>query len=103
MTYDEIAASRDQGYRDDLRAELHRFRPNDSSIPITHLLDEGDPASVIVEAAQAQNCDLIVMGTHGRGGLNRLLMGSVTEKVLRNSTVPVLAVRAASTAAMAST
>jgi nucleotide-binding universal stress UspA family protein len=101
MTYDEIAASRQEGYRDDLREELHRVRPKDPSIPITHLLDEGDPATVIADAAQIQNCDLIVMGTHGRSGLSRLLVGSVAEKVLRTATVPVLTVKAPFTAAKA--
>jgi hypothetical protein len=46
-----------------------------------------------VEAAQLMNADLIVMTTHGRGGLGRLVMGSVCESVLRASTIPVLVVR----------
>lgn len=50
-------------------------------------------AHVIVEEAAKQGCDLIVMGTHGRRGVNRLLMGSDAELVLRNSPVPALMVR----------
>ncbi|MWG35078.1 universal stress protein [Halomarina oriensis] len=50
------------------------------------------PHSAIADATEA-DVDLVVMATHGRRGLGRLLMGSVTEKVLRLSTVPVLAVR----------
>lgn len=50
-------------------------------------------AHVIVEEAAEQGCDLIVMGTHGRRGVNRFLMGSDAELVLRNSPVPVLMVR----------
>lgn len=46
----------------------------------------------IIEQAQTQGCDVIVMGSHGRRGLNRLLMGSVTRNVLSSSTVPVLVV-----------
>ena len=38
-------------------------------------------------------CDLIVMGTHGRAGLGRLLIGSVAERVVRSSTVPVMTIR----------
>jgi nucleotide-binding universal stress UspA family protein len=94
LTFDEIAASREVGYRDPIRQELHRIRPDDPTITITHLLNEGDPAAVIVDAAETQNCDLIVMGTHGRTGLSRLLMGSVAENVLRKATVPVLTVKA---------
>ena len=50
-------------------------------------------AHVIVDEAGKQGCDLIVMGTHGRRGLSRLLMGSDAELVLRTSPVPVLMVR----------
>ena len=62
-------------------------------VPIeTHLL-RGSPAVDIVSAAQRLECDLIVMGTHGRKGISHALMGSVTESVIRNSPVPVLAVK----------
>jgi nucleotide-binding universal stress UspA family protein len=56
-------------------------------------VEEGDAAKGIVNAAQATQCDLIVMGTHGRTGLSRLLMGSVAEKVLRSAPCPVLTVK----------
>ena len=53
------------------------------------------PAAVsIVEAAQVRKVDLIVMSTHGRSGLGRLILGSVTEAVLRGARVPVCIVRA---------
>jgi len=58
----------------------------------THLL-KGDPAAEIIKAAGDLQCDLIVMGTHGRTGVPRLLMGSVTERVLRTSPLPIVAVR----------
>jgi nucleotide-binding universal stress UspA family protein len=54
----------------------------------------GPPAAAIVEAATAQKADLIVMSTHGRSGLGRLILGSVAESVLRGTTVPILIVRA---------
>ncbi|MES4786478.1 MAG: universal stress protein, partial [Nitrospiraceae bacterium] len=54
---------------------------------------EGTPADVILEAAQEQHADLIIMGTHGRRGVSRLLFGSVTEAVLRRSPSPVLTVK----------
>jgi len=56
-------------------------------------LEEGDPAEKILHVAQEVPCDLIVMGTHGRTGLGRLLMGSVAEKVLRRAPCPVLTVK----------
>ncbi len=54
---------------------------------------EGRPAEVILKVAAETGADLIAMGTHGRSGLNRLLLGSVTERVLSQSDVPVLTVR----------
>jgi nucleotide-binding universal stress UspA family protein len=54
--------------------------------------EAGDAAPTIVDQAVAANADLLVMGTHGRTGFNRLLLGSVTEKVLRQSPCPVLTV-----------
>jgi nucleotide-binding universal stress UspA family protein len=56
---------------------------------------EGNPAEVIVRWAASEKADLIVMGTHGRRGLKRLLMGSVAEHVIRTASQPVLIVRAA--------
>ncbi len=52
----------------------------------------GEPWQMILEAAKARGCDLIVMGTHGRRGLSRVFLGSVAEKVVRLSPVPVMTV-----------
>jgi nucleotide-binding universal stress UspA family protein len=57
------------------------------------VLVEGAPSERIVDHAREAGCDLIVMGTHGRGGIDRLLLGSVAERVVRTSPVPVLTVR----------
>lgn len=54
---------------------------------------ESMPVTAIVEWAQSNDVDLIIMGTHGRGGINRLMLGSVTERVLRETDQPLLAVR----------
>jgi nucleotide-binding universal stress UspA family protein len=54
---------------------------------------EGDVYRTIVEYADEEDVDLIVMGTHGRRGLDRVLIGSVTERVVRSSPIPVLTVR----------
>lgn len=57
------------------------------------LLVEGPPADRIVRAARSRHADLIVMGTHGRGGLARLFLGSVAERVVATAPCPVLTVR----------
>jgi nucleotide-binding universal stress UspA family protein len=57
------------------------------------VIREGSPRPVIVEAAVELECQMIVMGTHGRAGLAHLLLGSVAEYVVRHSKVPVLTVR----------
>jgi nucleotide-binding universal stress UspA family protein len=54
---------------------------------------EGEADEVIVKLAREQAVDMIVVGSHGRTGLRRLLMGSVTEKVIGNATCPVLVVK----------
>jgi nucleotide-binding universal stress UspA family protein len=55
----------------------------------------GSPAHVIVEHAQSLAADLIVMGTHGRGGMAHLLLGSVAERIVRTAACPVLTIRSA--------
>jgi nucleotide-binding universal stress UspA family protein len=55
---------------------------------------EGSPRPVIVESAVELQCQMIIMGTHGRSGLTQLLLGSVADHVVRHSKVPVLTVRA---------
>lgn len=53
----------------------------------------GDPATEIISAANKHGCDVVFMASHGRRGIDRLLLGSVTQKVLLRSTVPVLVFR----------
>lgn len=54
---------------------------------------EAQPAEAILEAAKSRNCSLIAMSSHGRRGLGRLVLGSVTAEVLAHSPVPVLVIR----------
>lgn len=56
-------------------------------------LHAGSPGEVICWMAQDRNCDLIVLGTHGRTGLRHLLFGSVAEHVLRHARCPIVAIR----------
>lgn len=64
-----------------------------SGVEIKEVLLEGHPSNEIVDFAENNDIDLIVMGTLGKTGLDRFLMGSVAENVVRNSKVPVLVVR----------
>ena len=57
------------------------------------LILNGEPAEVIIQTAKERNCDLIVMGTHGHGGITEVLIGSTAKKVVRHSTIPVLVIR----------
>lgn len=75
------------------REQLEQIRPVNPSIAVTHVLLEGDPAAEIVRYAIDATVDLIVMGTHGRTGLERLLLGSVAEKVMREAPCSVLVVK----------
>jgi nucleotide-binding universal stress UspA family protein len=79
--------------REGLEELLRRLQPPDPAVAVEHRLELGDPAAEILRAARECSCDLIVMGTHGRGGLGRLLMGSVAEAVVRQAPCPVLTVR----------
>lgn len=63
------------------------------SVPLATEVIEGLPVDSIVAEAEEHQADLIVMGTHGRGGLSRVLLGSVAEGVLRQTRRPVLTVR----------
>jgi nucleotide-binding universal stress UspA family protein len=69
---------------------LHAVVPTDVRVPYEHRLLTGDPAQEIVTLADEEGCDLIVMGTHGRTGFMRLLMGSVAEAVVRRANCPVV-------------
>jgi nucleotide-binding universal stress UspA family protein len=72
------------------QGQLEQIRPIDPRIPVTHVLLEGDPASEIVRYGRDAGIDLIVMGTHGRTGVERLVLGSVAEKVLRDASCSVM-------------
>jgi len=76
-----------------LNQKLHTIVPPGDGIVCEHVLVLGDPATEIVRIARKENVDMIVMGTEGRGGLSRLLMGSVAEAVLRTAPCPVLTYR----------
>jgi nucleotide-binding universal stress UspA family protein len=81
--------------RDERESAAQRLmaRARDLGIPTAFLVWEGDPGEAIVDAADAERADLIVLGTHGRTGVNRSLFGSVSDHVVRNAPCPVVVVR----------
>ena len=79
----------------ELERKLQAVRPTDPAVPYQHRLVIGPPASSILQVAEEEGVDMIVMSTHGRTGLSRLLMGSVAEEVVRKAKCPVLTVKAA--------
>jgi nucleotide-binding universal stress UspA family protein len=83
-----------EGYQQQLWDALRRIQSPDPAVAVEHRLVEGDPAQEILRTAGQPGCDLIVLGTHGRTGLQRLLMGSVAEQVVRKARCPVLTVKA---------
>jgi nucleotide-binding universal stress UspA family protein len=75
------------------RNALQKIQAPDQNVRVEHWLGEGDAAEEILEVAHETGAGLIIMGTHGRTGLRRLLLGSVAEQVLRKATCPVLTVK----------
>ena len=69
------------------------MRGRRDEVSTSFLIWEGDPAESIVDVAQSEGADVIVVGSHGRGGLERALVGSVSDQVIRRATCPVLVVR----------
>ena len=73
--------------------QLWNLSPTRSGLTFERLFRDGPAAQTIAEIADEIGADLIVMGTHGRSGIRRLLLGSVAEQVLRQSRCPVLFVK----------
>jgi nucleotide-binding universal stress UspA family protein len=84
--------------REELQRMLHEVVPTDPDVGYEHRLMVGAPAGAIVHLAEMEGAQMIVMPTHGRTGLVRLLMGSVAEEVVRNAKCPVLTVKTAAKA-----
>jgi universal stress protein A len=84
--------------REDLHRMLSEVVPIDASVGYEHRLLIGSPAAAILDLAKNEGVEMIVMPTHGRTGLLRLLMGSVAEEVVRKAKCPVLVVKAAAAA-----
>ena len=97
------AAMADSGYpyvlpteiedRSDIRERLDQVVPSIADVQYRHHYVKGMPIAEIVKFAEREEVDLIVMASHGRTGLARLLMGSIAEGVLRQAPCPVLVVK----------
>jgi nucleotide-binding universal stress UspA family protein len=92
---DAIDRGRPGGIGDDLIAKLHELKQDDPSIEVEYRAEEGHPVEKILAVAGDEEAELIVIGTHGRSGVSRALMGSVAEEVSRKALVPVVTVRPA--------
>lgn len=68
-------------------------RGRQTGVSVAFLIWEGDPGESIIEAATAEHVEMIVVGSHGRGGVGRALIGSVSDHVVRHAACPVLVVR----------
>lgn len=79
--------------REEIKQMLGDVVPTDPTVAYEHRLVIGSSASSIVEMAEREGAELIVMATHGRTGLFRVLMGSVAEEVVRKAKCPVLTVK----------
>lgn len=97
---DDILASLDR-HRAAAGKELDLYAAKNvpSSVPLRTMVVEATPSSAILKTAGEIDADIIVMGTHGRGGFNRFLLGSVTERVLHETSRPLLTVRETDTPA----
>ncbi|MBY0228839.1 MAG: universal stress protein [Gemmataceae bacterium] len=75
------------------RAQLEQIRPLDEAIPVKHVLLEGEASAEIVRYAREARMSLVVMGTHGRTLIERGVLGSVAERVLRHAPCSVMVVK----------
>jgi universal stress protein A len=89
MTYADIANPADAT----LRSKLNEVALSLPEPRVTRVLHAGPPGEVICWLGEQRQCDLIVMGTHGRTGVTHLLLGSVAEYVVRHARSPVVTVR----------
>jgi nucleotide-binding universal stress UspA family protein len=95
MLYAEVGAfiPPPDEFNEPLREKLLQLQLRDKRVVVEHRLVEGEAAAAILAVAEGVKADVIVLGTHGRTGLARLVMGSVAEQVLRRAPCPVLTVK----------
>jgi nucleotide-binding universal stress UspA family protein len=79
--------------RREVQAQALVERGREVGVEVSFLVWIGDPGDQIVSAAEAEHIDMVIVGSHGRGAVGRLFLGSVSEHVVRNAPCPVLVVR----------
>src|ERR1035438_10254899 len=89
-----VTAAKDAARRDllELKTRLRRSPAFEQDVDYRVSMLEGSAADCLLQWAREKRVDLIVVGTHGRGGLGKIILGSVAEKIFRHSTVPVLTI-----------
>ncbi len=89
----EAAQQELKSYRAEMEDRLHQAQAEASWLQVEYVFREGDVAAIILCTADELNCDLIVMGTHGRTAKTRTALGSVAEEVTHKAPCPVIAVQ----------
>lgn len=89
-SFEELAAEMAEAVRADMEKAV---REHFAGVPVTPLVLPGFPDEVILKTADSSGADLIIMGTRGLRGVQRIVFGSVAEKVVKSAPVPVLTVR----------
>ncbi|XZE18719.1 universal stress protein [Pirellulaceae bacterium SH449] len=80
-------------FANNAKAKIRDQMFEEKGVAVEHLSLRGKPAEVIVQIASAKHADAIVMGTHGRTGWSKLMLGSVAQEVMRTAHCPVITVR----------
>jgi universal stress protein A len=94
ITYTEGALPPDFGvFLEEAKKQLEHLQAPDGNLRFERRIAQGHASDAILKTIQETAADLVVLGTHGRTGLKRLLMGSVAEEVLRKASCPVLTVK----------
>jgi universal stress protein A len=85
-----------EALKPEAQRDLDRLVVPEPAPPVRRMLVEGDAGAAILDVARDEKVDMIVLSTHGRSGVTRLLMGSVAEYVVRHASCPVLTLKTAS-------
>ena len=92
--FEALTAAKDAARRDllDLKAKMRRSHALEEDVDYRISMLEGSAADCLLQWGREKRIDLIVVGTHGRGGMGKIILGSVAEKIFRHSSVPVLTI-----------
>ena len=93
LVHGEAVDRRQPDYQNHLRRLIDGIDLPDRGVVVERIISEGAPPDIILDLARDRKCELIVMGTHGRAGLMRAVLGSVAEQIIRTAPCPVLTVR----------